>query len=96
MPADPHAHLDTHRYAATTDAIRVVDPDSIRERNDWPLYERILRARVEERSDATLLLRAGLAAAKAGKTDDAAPLMRQGIWLDPWHELADEAQETLR
>ena len=54
MPADPHAYLDPHRHAATTDAIRVVDPDSIRERNDWPLYERILQRMALHRGEHLL------------------------------------------
>jgi ubiquinone/menaquinone biosynthesis C-methylase UbiE len=45
MSVDPRAYLDPNRHtAAATDAIRAVDPDSIRERNDWPLYERILKS----------------------------------------------------
>ena len=43
MSVDPRTHLDPHPHSRTTDAIRVVDPDSIRERNDWPLCERILQ-----------------------------------------------------
>ena len=43
MAEDSRAFLQPHQHAHTTDAIRAVDPDSIRERNDWPLYERILQ-----------------------------------------------------
>jgi len=43
MSADQRYSLHpATRTTSTADAIRAVDPDSVRERNDWPLFDRML------------------------------------------------------
>jgi ubiquinone/menaquinone biosynthesis C-methylase UbiE len=55
MAEDLRALLDpVHHGAKATDAIRAVDPDNIRERNDWPLYERILQRIARHRGEHLL------------------------------------------
>jgi hypothetical protein len=44
---------------------------------------------------AGMLLRAGLSAARSGKTNEAAEFLRQGLWLSPRHPLAAVAREII-
>lgn len=42
-----------------------------------------------------MLLRAGLSAARSGKTNEASEFLRQGLWLSPRHSLAIAAREII-
>ncbi len=61
----------------------------------WNGYQRWLHRGRRGYTDAGTLYRAGLAAQRAGRTDEAGPLLRQALWRDPLHELAGQAREVI-
>jgi len=60
----------------------------------WNGYR--LRAHGGDDLDTGIMYRAGICAAKAGALDEGRPLLRQALWRDPGHKLADSAREFVK
>ena len=66
-----------------------------RHEESWVLFDKALAIGQMGEQGATHLYQAGLSGLKTGNTPVAMGLLRQALWRDPEHKLADQAREAI-
>ena len=95
-----HALIELERLDPAYDRVGLQAANALfamdRMQEAWSLYSEALQSGERDMIDLSSLYRAGIAASHTADIETARRLLREALWIDPKHDLADKAREILR